>query len=137
MNFFTAAIAFGLVFGVSSALEARLQLAFDETPCLAEHLSQLDIGEVCTGPKVRSAIQKLYRAHGASCEWNFNYEINLITRTLSKPKALEVLQTLCHSAEAKTWSTAPTTEWTSIDPQFTPDFMDKYTIGGTFLNGEK
>lgn len=132
---FSAIVVSGFVFGSSMAQEARLQLAFDEKPCLVDHLFQLDIGEVCNAGRIRNAIRKLYRANEASCEWDFNYEMNLITRTLSSTKSNIVLESLCTEAEAKVWSAAPSTEWTSIDTQFTPEFMDEYTAGRTFLNG--
>jgi hypothetical protein len=121
---------------MASALEARLQLAYDETPCLAGLLTKLDVGESCTGDRVRMALRTLFDKQPAgSCPWDINYELLLITRTLSNNKAIALLQKHCEGAEAAIWTSAPSTAWTDIDAKFTPEFMDTYTEGGTFLNG--
>jgi hypothetical protein len=136
-----ASLGFVLVVGCASmasaaALEARLQLAYDETPCLAGLLTKLDVGESCTGDRVRMALRTLFDKQPAgSCPWDLNYELLLITRTLSNNKAIALLQKHCEGAEAAIWTSAPSTAWTDIDAKFTPEFMDTYTEGGTFLNG--
>ena len=68
------------------------------------------------------------------CEWDFGYELRLITRTLSFDKAVEYLDAVCENAHLELWSRSPDSAWTDVDPQFTPSFMDEYTDRGTFLN---
>jgi hypothetical protein len=134
----TTIAVFGFVMGGAQAadLAARLQLAYDETPCLAGRLTNLDVGETCTGDSVRMAIRNVFNQLPAgSCAWDVDYELLLLTRTLSRTKTIALLQTHCNGAEAAIWTAAPKSAWSELDAKFTPEFMNAYTEGGTFLNG--
>ena len=69
-----------------------------------------------------------------TCPWDFDYELLLITGTLSREKAEWVLQKMCDVAERDSVRSAEKTKWTDIDPRLTPKFLSEYTNGGTDLN---
>ena len=112
------------------------RLAFDETPCILRYgsLDQVELSD-CTGGMIRGAIKEAFDGNVASqCEWDVNYELRLITRTLSFDKAILHLDNVCDEAQVELFRHAPRSDWTDIDGQFTDTFMDEYTDGGTFLN---
>lgn len=114
---------------------ANWELAFEEMPCTQETLGTVDIGQRCSPGTVRQALKQAFD-QTEGCEWSFNYEIMLITRTLNGKKANMVLTSICESAAASIWSSSNHTKWSDIHADFTDEFMDLYTEGGTYLNGK-
>lgn len=117
----------------SNSCSKNLQLTFDETPCLARLAPEIQ-DTSCVGNNLRGRLHQAFKTIEEKCEWNYGYELRLITRTLSFEKASRVLDAVCQRAEAELWAKAPQSQWTDIDTKFTDAFMDEYTDGGTFLN---
>lgn len=110
------------------------QSTFDETPCTYGLVDHLDIGEKCTSGRIRRAIKKALAT--TQCDWNERYEIRLLTGTTVVAEANEVLQSLCDTAETSIWESTEYSSWAQIHGDFTDEFMDLYTEGGTYLNGK-
>lgn len=117
--------------------QPRLQLYFDETPCTASAglLVDLEVAASCTARTVEKAVQAVFGQVENECDWDFTYEMRLITRTLSEPKEDSVLDLLCEGANERMPSVIPQKTFEDIHEDLTPTFMKNYTEGGTFLNG--
>lgn len=119
----------------SNTCDPSRQLAFAETPCLVRFTPEIE-DTTCTGSDLRRRLAQAFDSIANECEWDSEYELLLITRTLSFDKANRVLDALCGRAQVERLAQAPTSQWTDIDAQFTDSFMNDYSDGGTFLNRE-